>query len=250
MNKIEFSIKMIQNNEPASPYHVAFSGGKDSIVLYDLVKKSGVKHQAFFCRTSIDYKELLRFIHINYSEVIHLKPAMTMFQLILKKKMLPIRQIRYCCGYLKEYAGAGEVVLTGVRREESNKRKTYDYIARKGDKIEIRPLLEWTEKDIWNYIDDNKLVYPKFYDDGFKRLGCVGCPMATPKQKMIEFSIEPNIKKAYIKTIQKLIDIGKFSDFIDAEEVFDWWISNTPKKKYMYNKRNVQRLIFNNKETK
>jgi len=106
-DKINHSISVIQKMEKSAlvysdeGYHLAFSGRKDSQVIYELAKMAGVKFQGYFYKTSVDPKELLIFIRQNYPDVIWLKPKMTMFQLIEKKKSLPTRIGRFCCEYLK-----------------------------------------------------------------------------------------------------------------------------------------------------
>ena len=68
-------------------FHLAFSGGKDSQVIYELAKMAGVKFKAYFYKTSVDPKELLTFIRENYQDVKWLRPKMTMFQLIIKNQV-------------------------------------------------------------------------------------------------------------------------------------------------------------------
>ncbi|MBA7538770.1 hypothetical protein ES705_31047 [subsurface metagenome] len=90
MKKIEDSIRTIQKTEKLAlsynsfGFHLAFSGGKDSQVVYELCKMAGVKFKAFFYKTSVDPKELLSFIRNKYPDVEWIKPKMTMYQLILK----------------------------------------------------------------------------------------------------------------------------------------------------------------------
>ena len=103
-------------------FHVAFSGGKDSQVLLALVEMSGVRYHAEMQVTTVDSPNLMKFVRANYPQV-HLNlPQINMRKLILKKKMLPTRQARFCCAYLKEQAGAGSCTCTGVRRYESVQR--------------------------------------------------------------------------------------------------------------------------------
>ena len=63
------AVDVLQNHEPPEGYYVAFSGGKDSIVLLDIVRRSGVKHDVHFNMTSIDPPELLEFIKTHYPDV-------------------------------------------------------------------------------------------------------------------------------------------------------------------------------------
>ena len=133
-DKINHSIAVIRKMEKSAlvyseeGYHLAFSGGKDSQVIYELSKMAGVKFQAYFYKTSVDPKELLRFIRENYPDVVWLKPKKTMFQLILKKKCLPTRMGRYCCEFIKERNGLNRIVIMGVRHCESKKKRVMDSV--------------------------------------------------------------------------------------------------------------------------
>lgn len=103
-------------------FHVAFSGGKDSQVLLALMEMSGVKHHAEMQVTTVDSPNIMKFVRKYYPQV-HLNlPQMNMRKLIVHKKMLPTRQARFCCAYLKEQAGAGTVTCIGIRKAESAKR--------------------------------------------------------------------------------------------------------------------------------
>lgn len=113
------AIKFIRNAEKLAlrmnenGFHVAFSGGKDSQVLLALVEMSGVKHHAEMQVTTVDSPNLMKFVRTNYPQVRLNLPKLNMRQLILKKKMLPTRQARFCCAFLKEQAGGGYVYLLG-----------------------------------------------------------------------------------------------------------------------------------------
>ena len=111
-------------------YYLAFSGGKDSVVIKALADIAGVKYDAHYNVTSVDPPELVQFIREYYKDVKWEYPRYkdgtraTMWNLIPKKKMPPTRIVRYCCEKLKEGGGEGRFVVTGVRWAESAKRKT------------------------------------------------------------------------------------------------------------------------------
>ncbi|MBS3777178.1 MAG: phosphoadenosine phosphosulfate reductase family protein, partial [Bacteroidales bacterium] len=188
-NKIERSTKLIQDLYiPRKPYNLGFSGGKDSIVLLDLAKKSGVNFKATYSNTTLDPPLHIKFIRDNYPEVVIKNPEKSFYKLI-QEKGFPSRIRRWCCEYLKESPGVEKRNLTGIRWEEGYKRKLYKPEMcddRHQGTTRVNPILEWTSNEIWEYIKENNLPYPYIYDPpyNFKRLGCVGCPLAPNPQRI------------------------------------------------------------------
>lgn len=213
-------------------YYLAFSGGKDSVVIKALADMAGVKYDAHYNVTSVDPPELIQFIREYHRDVIFECPRdkdgnrITMWNLIPKKKMPPTRIARYCCDVLKEGGGKGRFVVTGVRWAESASRKgragleIYETSKRrrredpdnpdnaelvkscptKGKNI-INPIIDWEEEDVWEFILKNHLPYCKLYDEGYRRLGCIGCPMNSKKKKELERY--PTFKRAYLRAFEK-----------------------------------------------
>jgi len=233
-DKVKSSIDLlIKLEKKGDTYNLGFSGGKDSIVILELAKRSGVKFNPTYSNTTIDPH--IGFIRKYYPEVTIIQPEKTFYQLIAEKG-LPTRVGRFCCEYLKERYGIGKRNVDGTRWQESSKRSKYspeDCDTRKWMKgaTHIRPILNWTEKEVWQFIKENNLPYPKFYDPpyNFKRLGCIGCPMAGVKHQMYEFRLFPQVALAIIKAIRKNIDNkpnNTFArNFINEYEVFHWWLS-------------------------
>lgn len=243
-DKINHSIAVIQKMEKSAliysdeGYHLAFSGGKDSQVIYELAKMAGVKFQAYFYKTSVDPKELLSFIREKYSDVFWLNPKMTMFQLIEKKKSLPTRVGRFCCEYLKERNGLNRIVIIGIRKSESNKRKKrkeFTSTCKAGnDKNLLSPILEWMDANVWQFLAIRGIKACSLYST-MSRIGCIGCPMAS-KQRF-ELLAFPNVRKAYVNTCQKVITNNpesKFAgNFKSGEDAVRWWTSQISVKKYV-----------------
>ena len=228
------AIEVLKKYEPFKGYHLAFSGGKDSVVVYDLVKKAGVRYQVYYYCTTVDPPELLKFIKKYYPEVIWLRPRKSMYQLIIDRG-LPIRTGRFCCQELKEYAGDGELVITGVRAEESksrSKHNIYEKDTRK-EKWYLRPILDWLEWEIWEYTEENNLPVCELYEQGYNRIGCVGCPMAYYKTRQRELNHYPKYKNIYLKAIRKRMEKGFFKEFKDEYDVYNWWVGNLSMKNYL-----------------
>lgn len=246
MSKIEDSIALIKKTEKIAlqyndfGFHVAFSGGKDSQVVYELCKMADVKFKAFFYKTSVDPRELLSFIRNNYPDVEWIRPKMTMYQLIFKKGLLPLRQCKFCCEYLKERNGLNAVVITGLTKSESvrrRKRKEFETSCKLGaDKNLLNPILEWSKQEVFAFLKERNIEISKLYETQ-NRIGCIGCP-SSPKSMRRDFINFPNNKKAYIHTVQKLInEKGKYSEFESAEDVIDWWSSGLSRAVYLGNKK-------------
>lgn len=221
------SIRLIQQNEPKTGYLVAFSGGKDSTVALDLVKKSGVKYKAVYSLTSVDPPELVRFIKDYYPGVEVYHPKYNMWELIQIKQSAPMRNRRFCCKPLKEVTGdelGYEITITGVRAEESGERAKY-HEASPG---RLTPVIRWTELDIWDYIESNNLPWCKLYETR-SRIGCIMCPMGGKGGMKRDAEMYPKYADAYKRAFQRLIDTRNKRDkpltWQSGEEMFDWWVN-------------------------
>ena len=173
--KIKYSINLIKKSEPLALQYdsengirVAFSGGKDSMVLLDLVKRANVKYHAEMQLTSVDPPELMRFVRAQYPDVRLNPPKISFWELIKKKKMLPTRLRRYCCQYLKEFAGAGQLTMIGIRREESIKRSKRMEVEIRGKKGQLYDLDQFNREREGGWLQvgkGNHTYFPDFILD-------------------------------------------------------------------------------------
>lgn len=237
-DKTEIAIERLQAFCPPEGYYVAFSGGKDSVVILDLVKRSGVKFDAHYNITGIDPPELYYFIRDNFPEVQRHRPETTIWKLIIKKMMPPTRLVRYCCEYLKERGGQGRRVVTGVRWAESTrrgKRRIVEACFKNDRTFYVNPIIDWSDEDVWGYIRGNNIPYCSLYDEGFHRLGCIGCPMARRKCREKEFSRWPYYEKKYRKVfgvlananIERLGETHKTGKrWVNGDDMFEWWMKD------------------------
>src|SRR3990167_4817746 len=115
LNKVEVAIGLLRAWEPPEGYYLAFSGGKDSVAIYDLAQKAGVKFDAHYCVSPIDPPQIYQFIKEHYPDVQWDNHARGFWKLVVRKG-LPMRQSRWCCQIIKEAGGHGRNVIVGNRR--------------------------------------------------------------------------------------------------------------------------------------
>jgi len=255
-DKVEITIERFKTFEPPEGYYLAFSGGKDSVVIKALADMAGVKYDAHYNVTTVDHPKLVQFIKRQYPDVIFEKPhykdgrQKTMWNLIAKKRLPPTRVVRYCCSELKEHGGEGRFTVTGVRWAESAKRKNRGglelangsktrvfvdpdnpenerlarYCPTRGKHI-LNPIIDWTDEDVWEFIHEYNVPYCELYDEGYIRLGCIGCPLSSNQKQELE--AYPKFKALYIKAFDKMLEKRGDIDKIKwncGEDVLKWWL--------------------------
>lgn len=92
----------------------------------------------------------------------------------------------------------------------------------------VNPIIDWSNEDVWEFIHEYNVPYCSLYDEGFKRLGCIGCPLGSVKQREYEFERYPKYKALYLKAFDRLLQVLDDRDrrtWESAEDVYNWWIN-------------------------
>ena len=207
--KVDAAIKLLQVAAGDDVVEVAYSGGKDSDVILELARMSGIKFRAIYKNPTIDPPGTIKHAKDNGVEI--LNPQKN-FITILAENGFPTRSSRFCCRYLKEYKVLDKAVM-GIRKAESTKRaKHYSeptecrFYGNKKDHVEaIYPILDWSDKDVVDFIIARNIKIHSLYfrEDGTidpkRRLGCMCCPLASIKKRREQFKKWPNMIKFYIR---------------------------------------------------
>ena len=168
-DKVQVAIERLRTFEPSEGYYLAFSGGKDSCTIKALADMAGIKYDAHYNLTTVDPPELVRFIREKHPDVVIDRPERSMWEWIVREQYPPTRVQRYCCKHLKERGGAGRVVLTGIRAEESSKRAKRNMVEQcyKVQKSYVHPIIDWTAYDVWAFIRERSIPVCGLYSEGF-----------------------------------------------------------------------------------
>lgn len=106
----------------------------------------------------------------------------------------------------------------GVNITNADKEKTLGCIHGK-ESLLISPIIYWTEQDVWEFLNEVvRVTHCSLYDEGWHRIGCIGCPMSSHKQKVIENERYPHIKRNWIKAIKAIRNGDGFQKRIYLEE--------------------------------
>ncbi len=223
-------LRAFQRN--GEPYYLAFSGGKDSIVILQLAKEAGVPFDAVHNLTTIDPPEVVWTMRKYYPEVKIERPEIPFLKMLVSRGF-PQRMRRWCCAEYKERGGEGRVVLTGVRWEESfnrSKRKMTEACILGKGRTFVHPIIDWSESEVWEFIRSRNLPYPNLYDRGWKRVGCLFCPFAG-SHRSIALSTYPKYADLFRKAFRKLFSAKKEKGLTSCDrwgsgdEMFEWWIN-------------------------
>lgn len=249
-----------------APLIVTTSGGKDSSVCVALAQRAEINFEVQHNLTTADAPETVYFVRDEFKRLEEAgikctvnKPyykglRTSMWALIPQKLIPPTRLVRYCCSVLKEQGGKGRYITTGVRWAESAARKAHRGIQEGGadvilnndnadtrrlfERCEMKaksvcnPIVDWSDDDVFGFIESEHIPINPLYKCGFHRVGCVGCPMAGRRGREFEFARYPKYKQAYIRAFERMLKERKRRGKLEgnmrwgstAQDVFNWWM--------------------------
>lgn len=166
---------------------VAWTGGKDSTVVLwlwrNLLLERGLGPvQAINLDTGMKFPQVLALrdamtaqwdiaLHIH-KPLIHLQDYPVAEDKLACCRDLKVKPLRQAMAALELTS-----LLTGLRRDEHPSRSGREAFESRRDPeyLQVNPILDWTEMDIWACILEHDLPYCSLYDAGYRSLGCMPC---------------------------------------------------------------------------
>ena len=91
----------------------------------------------------------------------------------------------------------------------------------------VNPIVDWTDEDVWQFLNENRIEHCCLYDQGKKRIGCIGCPMGNAAKEIESY---PKYRKMYIRAFERMLEnnrengIKQTEKWKDGESVMKWWL--------------------------
>lgn len=207
---------------------VAFSGGKDSQVILDIVSRAlhPDQYKVIFTDTTMELPCTLdtveqvreqyrvRFPALQFLTARHETPALELWS----KFGPPSRMHRWCCSVyksapvvrlLQQLKGDGTqarvLLFDGVRADESQRRSSYSRITAGGKSVtqtNASVVQLWSSTEVYLHILRRSLILNQGYRDGLSRVGCAICPFSSPGTERVISQACPDVLAKYRKVLE------------------------------------------------
>lgn len=119
-------------------------------------------------------------------------------------------------GNLDEFMGWSkeriEKKVKNLNQDEFSRDKEQEIRCINGkDSIIVNPMLEWTDRDVWDFLNDVcEVPHCELYDPPYNqhRIGCILCPMSNHRQKLKDCQMYPHIKRKWLEVFEYFIGGG------------------------------------------
>jgi phosphoadenosine phosphosulfate reductase len=228
---VDLTIRRIQTYCQGRQITVAYSGGKDSTVLVDLFRRSGIPYTVIHNVVPFDPPEIHEFVR-RQSNVTLIPPKRGVAYTFTDYAIMPTRSHRWCCREYKEARTPLGNIAIGIRWQESTRRSHRSIVStcnRRPGQFILSPIIDWTEQDVWSYIHDNSLESCSLYREGWRRVGCVLCPLV--KVHEAEMARWPKIIDLWVQANHYVFEARKTMGrlrFPDEATQWRWWLSREP----------------------
>jgi 3'-phosphoadenosine 5'-phosphosulfate sulfotransferase (PAPS reductase)/FAD synthetase len=195
---------------------IAWSTGKDSTAALFLARKVEPNILVLFCDTTKHFPETY-----SFRDKMVVKWSLNIINVFPEVRYQDVQGERTrCCGGLKIEALLREiekrhldVVITGKRWDEYPDGSNIDYFSKEvtiGDfsHVQVHPLLHWTEKDVDNFNEKEKILSNPIYERGLSTIDCEGCTTSLQSKVSIHSNSANERDRDREKVVERLRALG------------------------------------------
>lgn len=132
-------------------------------------------------------------------------------------------------GDFKETPKGGVVLVN----DNADSRRLMEQCYQRG-KTTLNPIIDWSDQNVWSFLRGEGISFCGLYEEtGQHRLGCIGCPMASQRERERQFNRWPKYKNLYLNAFDRMLKarMEKGKPFLASrvniatrEDVFNWWM--------------------------
>ncbi len=167
---------------------LACSFGAEDVALVDMIVKIQPDTQIFYLDTGVLFRETYdlrdRLIQKYGIRPIQYLPELTLDQQAERHgPELWASNPDMCCNIRKvqplqrALAPPLQAWITGIRRDQTPARANAGIVEydKKFRLVKINPLVRWTSRQVWEYIQANDVPYNPLHEQGYPSIGCIPC---------------------------------------------------------------------------
>ena len=113
--------------------------------------------------------------------------------------------------------------------DDANSRRVVEHCYRTSKTL-VNPISDFTESDVWEFIRKYDVPYCKLYDEGWTRMGCIGCPMGNRRLQEAQFQRWPHMRRYYVSAFDEMLKVREAKGLTNkmnwqtGEDVLRWWL--------------------------
>ena len=96
----------------------------------------------------------------------------------------------------------------------------------------VNPIVDWSDAEVWEFLHYYGCESNPLYQCGYRRIGCIGCPMKQATGMKVDFARYPKYKENYIRAFDRMLEQrkqkGMETVWKTGEEVMSWWLEEDP----------------------
>ncbi|MEM2943482.1 MAG: phosphoadenosine phosphosulfate reductase family protein [Methanomassiliicoccales archaeon] len=213
-SKAVSDVKSYLRNNSNIPVTLSFSGGKDSLACYEIMRRTSIDFSLLFVNTGLEFPETVKYVRC-FAEKCGLKLLVADAKDEFWKNVdffgPPAKDFRWCCkvcklapltSLIESHFPNGTITIEGNRIFESFARARIAFVDANPfvpNQIILNPIREWRAIEVWGYIWWRHLDYNPLYEKDYERIGCYLCPACLASEWKITRELHPDLTRSWEK---------------------------------------------------